>query len=303
MKAKILLMSKALINWLSKTKQTITVMMVSLLLVSTTTIASPISSLYVFGDSLSDSGAFTHLNPAFCPPVPYSECRFTNGSVWVEVLANNLGLTADSAYNGGTNYAIAGQASADVLNGQIPAYMGLSGGVADADALYVIWAGGNDYVQNLDPIAAVNNIIDSIITLSLVGANNFLIPNLPAVDLWAATFNTSLASGLDSLSNGLNITQLDVLGLFIDITINPSQYGFTNISDPCFDGVTLCANPDQYLLWDTNHTTAAGHRAIAAAALMALQVSAPATFTIFSLGLAVLWCSRRKKGIKGGITK
>lgn len=272
--------------------------MVALLLVSTTTLASPISNLYVFGDSLSDSGAFTHLNPAFCPPIPYSECRFTNGPVWVEVLADNLGLTANSAYNGGTNYAIAGQASADVLNGQIPTYMGLSGGVADADALYVIWAGGNDYVQNLDPIAAVNNIIDSIIALSLVGANNFLIPNLPVADPWAFTFNTSLASGLASLGNGLNITQLDVFALFIDITFTPSEYGFINISDPCFDGVTLCANPDQYLFWDTNHTTAAGHRAIATSALLALQVSAPATFTIFSLGLAVLWRSRRIKGLR-----
>ena len=52
------------------------------------TAASFISELYVFGDSLSDSGK-TFSDTGF-PPFPYEQ-RFSNGEVWVEFLADQLG--------------------------------------------------------------------------------------------------------------------------------------------------------------------------------------------------------------------
>ncbi|MEB3279113.1 MAG: SGNH/GDSL hydrolase family protein [Lyngbya sp.] len=80
--------------------------------VSTQAEAASFSKLYVFGDSLSDSGNIfnltTDLNqippqlippgleiPPVTPPVPpYDEDgRFSNGLVWVDYLAENLGLT------------------------------------------------------------------------------------------------------------------------------------------------------------------------------------------------------------------
>jgi phospholipase/lecithinase/hemolysin len=68
---------------LGKAKKTTFVTVVSLLLLaSATASATPITNIFVFGDSLSDSGAFKVLSPANCPPAPYSGCRFTNGSVW-----------------------------------------------------------------------------------------------------------------------------------------------------------------------------------------------------------------------------
>ncbi len=300
------LVSKVLNFSLVKAKQSVSVTIVSLLLVSTTTFATPISNLFVFGDSLSDPGALNSLAPAACRPAPYADCRFTNGPVWAELVAAELGVSGNSAYAGGTNYAIGGQTSSSLLfdpvfGGQLPAFNSITGGVADPDALFVIWAGGNDLLQGLDPLAAVDNIITTILALQVAGANDFLIPNLPVANLWAVTFNAALASGLNNLGGGLNITQLDVFGKFFEISMNPAEFGFTNISDPCFDisdpaNPTLCADPDEYLFWDTVHPTAAGHRLIAAAALSALQVqvSAPTTVAILSLGLVVLVSTRRK---------
>jgi hypothetical protein len=88
-------LSKGLNLFLGKAKQTTSVTVVSLLLLaSATASATPITGLHVFGDSLSDSGALTFLSPRDCPPALYSGCRFSNGPVWAELLAADLGLSA-----------------------------------------------------------------------------------------------------------------------------------------------------------------------------------------------------------------
>jgi phospholipase/lecithinase/hemolysin len=242
--------------------------------------ASAYSSVYVFGDSLSDSGAFGHLlGGAFCPAPPYAGCRFSNGPTWAENLAAGLGAAANTAYapGGGTNYAIGGERSDELLasgtainGGQIPDFSGDVGGVADPNALYIVWAGGNNFLQNSPPgtflpADAAQDIVDSVLALSALGATDFLVANLPIADPWAFTFNAALSAGLATLT-GLNIVEFDVLSFFIGVVSNPAAYGLTNVSTPCFDGVTACANPGQYLLWDTVHPTAAAHELLAEAA-------------------------------------
>ena len=54
---------------------------------------SAFDELVVFGDSLSDTG---------------NAGRFSNGPVWVEGVANGLGLSVRPSESGGTNYAIGG---------------------------------------------------------------------------------------------------------------------------------------------------------------------------------------------------
>jgi phospholipase/lecithinase/hemolysin len=304
MKAITILLCKELNFLLGKAQQAVVLTVASLLLlVSVTSVAGPYTSLNVFGDSLSDSGALAILSPGDCPPPPYFDCRFSNGPVWAEILAADLGVSAATAYGGGTNWAIGGQRTDQVLDAQVPNYLGTTAGAADPDALYVIWAGGNDFLQNdppgtYNPLTAVDNIINSILGLSAAGAMDFLIPNLPIADPWAFDFNALLAAGLDLLGGGLNITQFDAFGLFLDMTLNPGDYGFTNVTDPCFNGVTACANPDEYLQWDLNNPTAAAHEFIAAAARIALipePIPEPATLVLFGIGLAGLGWSRRKQ--------
>lgn len=115
--------------------------------------ANAFSNLYVFGDSLSDNGNLQALDPS----VPE---RFTNGPVAVEVIANAFGISLTPSYHllqtppFGNNYAIAGaratdddgnEATPDInLPTQVNAFLQIQGGVAPADALYIVLIGGND---------------------------------------------------------------------------------------------------------------------------------------------------------------
>ncbi len=78
------------------------------------------SALYVFGDSLSDTGnVYNSLGGAY-PPPPYFNGRFSNGPVWVETFAANLGLTANAATGGGTNWAFGGAVTGPALTSSFP---------------------------------------------------------------------------------------------------------------------------------------------------------------------------------------
>ena len=130
------------------------------------------SNLFVFGDSLSDTGnlagAYAQLAGLPVPTMPpqppgsgfngpyYQNSRASNGPVWIEYLASGLGLTAAAtpALFGGNNYAFASARTG--LNwptppGDIPgvaaqalALWGSSTPIADPNALYVVVGGGND---------------------------------------------------------------------------------------------------------------------------------------------------------------
>src|SRR4051794_3300230 len=77
----------------------------------------PFSKVYVFGDSLVDTGNVYIATsadpndqfPTFPPSPPYYNGRHSNGPLWVEVMASELGLP-NPAPNlaGGTNYAWGG---------------------------------------------------------------------------------------------------------------------------------------------------------------------------------------------------
>lgn len=141
--------------------------------------ATPFTSLYFFGDSLTDTGnvlkATSTLNRYTFglidrhPVEPYQAGRFTNGPVWAEHTATRLGRPSDAAPAGmsmgafgrvggsGNNYAVGGARTdqggvlglLDVLMPtgifeQVDYYLSRSGGVADPGALYFLFGGGND---------------------------------------------------------------------------------------------------------------------------------------------------------------
>jgi phospholipase/lecithinase/hemolysin len=141
---------------------------------------SQLTSLFVFGDSLSDggnSGLLSQAAPggAFTfPPPPYAGGRVSNGPVAVEYLWNSFN-PGDSSFKpslaGGTNYAIAGSTSGAANYGSInpnvpdflqPAYDGkgtawqlqtFAGQVLSFDpakSLFVVWLFANDVYYVLD---------------------------------------------------------------------------------------------------------------------------------------------------------
>lgn len=164
------------------------------------------SSLYVFGDSLSDQGNFFLLSGGTVPPPEYNgggvNGRFTNGKNYIDYLAPMLGLTSTSSLLGSTNYAFGGARTyyhpqlgyQGSLLGQYDSYGSSSHSIADPDALYIVWAGANNLKDILLPPSGIafdpllipgelkhvaTDVGFVISSLAASGARNILVPNLP----------------------------------------------------------------------------------------------------------------------------
>jgi hypothetical protein len=175
----------------------------ALLAVATATlVAAPAQAAYtsltVFGDSLSDTGNIFAITGGALPVAPYLPGRFSDGPVWVETLAQGLGLpgAAGSVLQGaGLNFAFGG-ARTGVANNP-PGVLAQVGGLwapgnptADPNGLYVVVGGGNDMRDARDGVstpasrqaaatAAAGNIAQSVGLLASRGARNVLISTLP----------------------------------------------------------------------------------------------------------------------------
>jgi phospholipase/lecithinase/hemolysin len=178
--------------------------------------AGQYSRVYVFGDSLSDTGNLASIIGTFPDPLPdpFYMNRVSNGPVAVDILADRLGLKVDASLyliglDEGTNYAVAGaNAFGDEvidLGYQVLAFQANHGHVAPADALYVMMIGGNDVRSARDDPewdsakntvrAAVAQVKQAIIALAQSGARSFLVVNsanigiVPETHLLAASLN------------------------------------------------------------------------------------------------------------------
>ncbi len=156
--------------------------------------------VYIFGDSLSDTGNLASVNGDF--PPPYYMNRVSNGPVAVDALAAKLGLDAQASLyligaEQGGNYAVAGarangEAPID-LRAQVLSFQANHGYQAPGDALYVMFIGGNDVRDardESDPIlawqtvrAAAVAVREAMSMLAASGAKKFLVINTPDIGL------------------------------------------------------------------------------------------------------------------------
>jgi hypothetical protein len=247
------------------------------------------SSLYIFGD-----GACTTTdNTSPYANIYYYGNRWSNGRVWVEVLAQRQGLT----YNANKNLSYLFHSSADLV-GELSGFS-----ATDAtNSLFVVWvcdADLVDYMSNIYPTyglnsATWNSAINSslanhqtiIQTLYAKGARILIMPN--AVDIseipaysgldagdkstirqGVIAFNT----GLVTLANkaraslpGLTIYVPDYFTLLDNLVTHPGNYGFINAtSDALDDGYYDLDDPTgaYYLFWDWLDPTAKAHEIMA----------------------------------------
>lgn len=302
------------------------------------------SQMYVFGDSLSDEGnTFKGSGNTIPPSPPYFQGRISNGKIWTEFLAEDLGLTSTkytdvlsgSVPTQGINFAFAGATTGTEntlsltfpqlptqlpgLTQEIGAFTTYFAATADPNALYIIWAGANNYLPNAGtytpqttPTQAITDLSNSIQALAGVGAKNILVANLPDLGKIPATLNTPVSGSFDALSAAHNsqlsstvnsleqtlpvnfIELLDINTLFDQITANPSQYGFTNTTEACFT-TTVCSTPDQYFFWDTQHPTTKGHQLISDLASTTLEAVPEPTTVLGLLSFSTLALRLRKK--------
>lgn len=284
-------------------------------------VAAP-SKIVAFGDSLSDTGnaqaKFAAVGIAL-PAQPYADGRFTNGPVAVEVMASQLGVALDSHAYGGALTGVdnrittGGILAGTGVKSQITQYIGQSGGTVDTSALYVVWAGGNDFFSAANPAtvaSAVNNLVQDVTLLYQSGARDFFIPNLPDLSTTAEAikaggviqagaqqltlgFNQMLAqamAGLQGQLAGAHIQVFDTFAVLASVRAGYAQRG-ANVTQSCWSGDflgqgTLCADPSQYYLWDNVHPTAGVHQAVGLA--FAQAVPEPATWALSLMGLAMV---------------
>ena len=243
------------------------------------------SKIYAFGDSLSDTGNVNQIvqtatgGTASFPPFPYYNGRFSNGPIWVEKLADKLGISLVNFSYGGattgtantldTTFNSLGLPSSLLpgLQGEITAFQNQYQNGADPDALYTIWAGANDFLPTNSTFQAVNtpttslsNITIAVNSLANLGAKNFMVlnlPNLGELPLTRGSINTQVcaldASCLNSLtasyngqllssfSTNLNVISIDVNTLVSNAIAEKEQFGikFTNVTNACLNTVAL----------------------------------------------------------------
>jgi outer membrane lipase/esterase len=236
---------------------------------------NPFRNIFIFGDSLSDTGNVYTLSEGLIPiSPPFFDGRYSNGQLWTEVFSGAFGFNATPSLKGGNNYAYAGARTGVDLNKAgkvIPSLLSQQrqfeqlhpfGGPS---ALYLIWGGTNDYyaVDGLshptksDAVKgageAVQNLSQLVRKLIRIRADTILLLNLPDLgrapgilhpDLataFTAAFNTSLEGEMERLRSGntINISVVDIFSLFARVTANPGSFGLQNVTGQCLDGNDL----------------------------------------------------------------
>ena len=265
----------------------------------------------------------------FHPCPPYVNGHYTNGPTAAEYLANAIVPSANfqsfavaGATTGIGNFGDSGTAlkkgtlGLPGMSQELALYISsLSGGVADPNALYFVWGGANDLLTLDSPVAAAQNIAGYMAGLAADGATHFLVPNLPNLGLtpyvqslgsagvtaaqgFSLAFNTTLASQLDGLRQqfpNLDITEFDIYSVVNNVVAKPGDYGFTNAQNACLSSLLVpCANPDQYVFWDSLHPTTQAD-ALIGAAFAASTVPEPGSMILLVSGLIVLLAVKTQK--------
>lgn len=203
------------------------------------------AGLVVFGDSLADSGNNARLVGAdpsqqiagdgYFASLPFASGRYSNGPVWVEHLADRLGLSATASQLGGSNFAYGGAATGSEGSGtpipgfpysmrsQMGQYLATvpqAGTPAPAQSLFVL-SGGSVNVSAAMEAAAQNpeqafsilaasaqsyagDIGAMVDGLQAAGAQHILVLNVPDFGLTprARSYGPQVAA-LGSLAAGL----------------------------------------------------------------------------------------------------
>jgi len=247
---------------------------------TTTLVGGSRPQVIVYGDSLADNGNIYKI--LGFPGPPYWEGRFSNGPVAVENLAAILSMPlTDNAY------AAATAGVGNVFDGGTPDQLGSLGlpGVTTAynntvnsmsretirRSLFVVYGGGANFLEEGLTAAvadqAVANLIYVVTDLQKRGAQWILVPGMldygmtpafssqgPETAALATSmskyFNQRLLAGLPK-----GVRYFDNLGLFQAMGKHPGTFGLKDVVDACYDGNTVCPNPDEYLFWDGLHPT------------------------------------------------
>ena len=275
-----------------------------------TAYAIPFNDLFVFGDSYSDTGAYIPL---------------TNGSTAVGYLAQDLGITLTTSRNpdpgtDGVNFAESG-ARVDVgptppntqprsLTQQVAEFQAyVNAGTVTFNpntSLFMLLGGLNDHTTSAAAIGAATTA--QVATLYSLGARYFeigILPSLvPAFTDSANNLNPEYEALVPQLQAEFPNAQIQLSNWGPDydaILTNPSQYGITNTTDPCYDIPTqrqTCTTPNTYFYYYIVHPSDAAHHIVGNELYQeVLGIPEPMSLALLGTGLASLAFIRSRRRI------
>jgi phospholipase/lecithinase/hemolysin len=297
--------------------------MFGLCLVASTSLSASgaFSSLYVFGDTLSAT-ADTNPNSGSPGPPSYYGYRWSNGRVWVEVLAQRQGLTLANANNDSYWDHGSGQTLTDINNFTAPGNV--------ANDLFIVWvcnadtfdaatdvsdSSSSDYNTLLnifinDNIQSQANHLQIITRLYAKGVRTLIMPNavdiskIPAYNQGTATavlhagcidYNTRFVNTINQAMAscpGLQIYTPDYYTLLNSVLANPKNYGLSNVllggySIDAIDNYSPNVPPlngaaNNYIYWDPQDPTAKLHEIIADVAQQIISPSQISDLTVLN---------------------
>ncbi|KAI0771289.1 hypothetical protein BD413DRAFT_476245 [Trametes elegans] len=256
-----------------------------------------IKTIVAFGDSYTDGGREDGgplAPPVVIPPDALAGGRSTDGKVWVEDIADDIGATLkDYAQSGAvTDLSLWPSAIKKVdFLGQMKTFLNQSNNLDPDSTLYAIFFGINDYgdsmtdgTANLQPAAHV--IIDQIQILSSPPTNgrNFLVTDVygrgthtPAGDAFVQTIFSGLhdlrANSSAADGGRLNFA-FAAFSRIWDGVLGPAPgyaaFGYVSM-DACIVDCSLvecttkgmCDDPDHYFYYIDGHPSKEGHRLMA----------------------------------------
>lgn len=186
--------------------------------------------------------------------------------------------------------------------------------------LYTLFVGGNDYLNlvfdgNLpdtpeETEAAYSQVVDNITTVLTTlaeddanKAKNIILLDMPNLNLLpvAQFFEPPEMNSLNNLVMGHNnylnselqelstlfpqtrFTLFSLNNLFNNVTSNPGEFGFTNVTENCLSQAgEVCSEPNDYFFWDLVHLTTSAHEIVADSVMSTPEPSL--TLSLITLG-------------------
>ncbi len=290
------------------------------------------SQIVAFGDSLVDAGNIFLATGGYAPTNIYNNPsrgyfpgRFTNGPDYTDLLNQRLyGSYLTPSLAGGSNYAYGGaRIVTDLdpvpdLTAQLATYFTRSGNSADANALYIINAGGNDvfglqsgsYGAYPDAASYRTALLDTLAggiqALSTRGATRILVTGIPNLTATGIALDAQVQARLDAIEPGLAGTQLlrfSYLNFFAAVGANPAAFGIGPFTQPgnCRDSRTVVNGQIDctgFFSFDGTHPTAEVQRAIFGQVLGITNLASvpePASWTLLIGGFAAVGTMMRRR--------
>ncbi|KAI8610381.1 SGNH hydrolase-type esterase domain-containing protein [Chytriomyces sp. MP71] len=164
--------------------------------------------------------------------------------------------------------------------------------------LVTLFAGANDFaftlleLQTPDAPRVAGYVVSMVRNLVEAGARNVAVLNMPPlqftpvgrlfsvaqdfVEALVESYNKVLGDGLDAIkaaNSNATITTVD-LNKLLTYTLTPEgmqYFNLTDVSNMCFNQLTVCSSPDTYMFWDYLHPTTRGHEVVAQTAYNAIN--------------------------------